>query len=160
MNQKRDPAAYLAEWLERYLKNRDLAFRKINAIKMEGNFVKVESKDKNTTYIIVPFVEDFESALSPVLSEPHKGIAVFNTAKNLAALLRAWNKLSSIDNLIIYFVNPFSNQDKKWIINPKTHHLISDEENLKEGINAMFLTVDETSEEEVRRFVNEEAGRV
>lgn len=152
-----DPTNYLAEWLDRYLRNRDLAFRKILNINTKDNLIIVEGKDKKTTYLILPFVEEFDSALEPILTEQYKGVAVFNTVENLSALLKAWKKLSTIDHLMIYFVNPFSTQEKKWVINPKTHQLISDDASLKEGINSLFLTVDETSKEEVLRKIKEEA---
>jgi hypothetical protein len=150
-----DPTKYLAEWLERYLKNRDLAFRKIISTSIQNDRVIVQGKDKNVTYISAPFINDFETAVAPLLNEKHKGIAVFNTKTNLQALIKSWKKLSTIDNLTIYFVNPFSIQDKKWVINPKTHQMISDEASLKEGINSMFLTVDEITEEEAQRRIKQ-----
>ena len=138
-----DPTQYLAAWLVRYLKNRDLAFRKIVTISTTENQVLVQEKDKNIAYLILPSVDDFEPLLQNLASQVHKGIVVYNTAKNLAALLRSWKKLTSIDHLTIFFVNPFSLQEKRWIIQPKTHHLICDEENLKEVVQSLFGTVDE-----------------
>jgi hypothetical protein len=43
----------------------------------------------------------------------------------------------------MYFVNPESATDKKWMIYPHTHHKISDPSSLKLGLESLFSTVQE-----------------
>ena len=47
-----------------------------------------------------------------------------------------------------------SQLDKKWVLYPKTHAMISDEENLEEGLNSLYLTVEETTEAEVNKIID------
>ncbi|MBW2967457.1 hypothetical protein KY362_03140 [Candidatus Woesearchaeota archaeon] len=146
------PAKYLMDWFSRYIKNRDLVFRKIAAVKEEENKVVVEQKDGRVVHnYIEPFPEDF-AALAAGMPEEHKGIVVYHSKQNFDGIVKAWDKLAGVKNLTIYCINPFSKLDKKWIINPRTHALVSDPESLKEGLKAMFETVDPISKEEVEKL--------
>ena len=66
--------------------------------------------------------------------------------------MKAWNKLILIRNLSLYFVNPFSKQEKRWVINPHLHHKISDAESLELGLNSLFIMVDPITEKEVEEL--------
>ena len=59
-----------------------------------------------------------------------------------------------IKYLVVYFVNPFSKIEKKWIIYPSTHNRISDEASLKPGLRAMFDTVEAISKKEVEKILS------
>jgi hypothetical protein len=140
---------YLEDWFVRYTKNRDLTFRKITEIKEDDNKVIVNHKDgKKQEFIIEPFPAEF-SKTAETIKEEHKGIVVYNTQKNFDMLTSEWKKLSAIKNLAIYFVNPFSKTEKRWIINPYTHSLVSDASSLKQGLSAMFVMVDAITQDEV-----------
>jgi Lhr-like helicase len=143
---------YLLDWFVRYTKNRDLVFRKISEIKEEGNKAIVVQKDgKSIHYYAVPFPEDLEK-IAAGMKEEHKGLIVYNTRENFEKLVKAWKKLSETKNLTIYFVNPFSKLDKKWIINPHVHHSISDSASLKQGLESMYVMVEPTTKEEVEQL--------
>jgi hypothetical protein len=143
---------YLAEWFERFLKNRDLMLRKLSGVKREGANVLAEQKDGVVVhYHVVPFVDDF-SKLIPELKEDNKGLVIYNTKDNFKGMIKAWNELSKLKNFTIYLVNPFSKLDKKWAINPRTHSLISDNESLELGLNSIFETVDQTTKEEIEKL--------
>lgn len=140
---------YLSDWFVRYTKNRDLAFRKIADIKEEENKVTVQHKDgKKQEFVIEPFPAEF-SKVAEAIKEEHKGIVVYNTQKNFDMLIGEWKRISTIKNLAIYFVNPFSKTEKRWIINPYTHSLVSDASNLKQGLSSMFVMVDAITQDEV-----------
>jgi hypothetical protein len=146
------PTKYLLDWFVRYTKNRDIVFRKISDVKEEGNKAIVEQKDgRKIHYHAVPFPEDIEKTAAS-LTEEHKGLVVYNTKENFDNLAKAWKKLAEIKNLTIYFVNPFSKLDKKWIINPQVHNSISDAASLKQGLVSMFMMVDPTTKEDVERL--------
>ena len=120
------PTRYLADWFVRYTKNRDLMFRKISEIKEEGNKIVVEEKTgKKTVYYAEPFPEDF-AKLTEGIKDEHKGLLVYNTQDNFESMIKDWKKLAAVQNLVIYFVNPFSKIEKKWIINPHIHSKISE----------------------------------
>jgi len=143
---------YLADWFSRYTKNRDLLFRKISNITEEDNKVIVEQKDgKKTYYYIEPFPEDL-AGLASSIKEEHKGIVLYNSKDNFDSLLKSWNKLITVKNLSIYFVNPFSKQEKRWVISPAVHHMISDAESLELGLNSMYILVDPITKKEVEEL--------
>jgi hypothetical protein len=60
--------------------------------------------------------------------------------------LKNWSKLITIPKLSVYFVNPFSETDKRWIIFPYTHHQISEQESLSNGLRSLFESVDPIDE--------------
>ncbi|MBW2997258.1 hypothetical protein KY349_02885 [Candidatus Woesearchaeota archaeon] len=148
------PAKYLADWFVRYTKNRDLTFRKISSIKEEGNKVIVEQKDgKKIHYLAEPFPEDF-GKLADSIKEDHKGIVVYNTLDNFESMIKVWKKLAGIPNLTIYFVNPFSKLEKKWIVRPYIHAKISDAESLEQGLNSMYIMVEPISKEDAEKLTS------
>ena len=147
-------ALYLADWFSRYIKNRDLAFRKIEDIKEEpGKVVVYQTDGKQVHYYILPFIDDFSKHLDS-MKEQELGIVTFNTLPAFKALVKDWKLLIEKQSLVIYFINPFSKQEKKWIIRPRTHHLISDEASLKEGLKSLFETVDPADPKEVSTIIS------
>ena len=144
---------YLSEWFSRYMKNRDIAFRKIKDIKSEGDKVIItENSGLVTVYYIIPFIEDFSTIIKG-LEGASLGIVTFNTPEAFDSLLKSWDGLVKLPSLVIYFFNPFSQQEKKWIIRPRTHHMISDEESLKEGLKSLYLTVDPVNKKEIGKII-------
>jgi hypothetical protein len=146
------PTKYLLDWFVRYIKNRDLAFRKISSVKEEGNKVIVENKDgKKIHYYVEPFPEDF-GKLAAGMKEESKGLVIYNTPENFENMIKAWKKLASVPDLTIYFVNPFSKIERRWIIRPHVHDKISDADSLKEGLNSMYIMVSPISKPEVEEL--------
>lgn len=140
--------------MKRFLENRDIFFKKIQEIREEDGKLVVVEKDKNVVYHIIPFISDIDALLDSV-KEDHAGLVVYNTADNFKQMKAAWAKLVKLDDFVLYFVNPFSKTEKRWIIRPKTHHFISDKSGLVAGLKAMFETVEATTEDEVRKIVKD-----
>ena len=144
--------AHLKDWIITYLKNRDLMFRKIESVEQnKGGFdFCIKFKDKEQFFIVQPVMDDISSLLSKFNSEHHFGIAAFNTHENFDFLVRNWGKFAEIKNLSIYFINPFSNLDKKWIIHPYTHNNICEKSALAKGLRAMFDTVEPLTGQQIK----------
>ncbi|MBT5023403.1 hypothetical protein HOK51_10945 [Candidatus Woesearchaeota archaeon] len=151
-----DARKYLVQWLIRYLQNRDLMLKRIKKIEEQGEQVIVEQTDKTTCYYIEPFSSEFIESIQKLESDEfsNKALVVYNTKENFKELLKHWDRLIEIKNLIIFFANPFSRLDKKWMVFPKTHHMISGGE-IKEGLNSLFLTVEETTIKEIEKIVSD-----
>ncbi|MBT7903521.1 hypothetical protein HN587_06685 [Candidatus Woesearchaeota archaeon] len=151
-----NPTDYLSQWLKRYLKNRDIVFHKIQTIEEKEGFVLVEEKTKKIVYYIEPFIKSLKELLLKLESDSteHKGLVFYNTTPNFKELLKHWDEISKIKNLVVYFVNPFSRLEKKWMLFPKTHALISGDD-VHEGLNSLFLTVEETTEDELTKIITE-----
>lgn len=128
-----DTIKTLSDWLVLYLRNRDIMFKKIVSIEEKSNKVVVKYKDKEACFVI-----------QEMLGIPSSDcIVCLNTKENLEFLIKNWEKFSSNKQLCIYFVNPFSKSEKRWILYPATHATIAEAESLKLGLYTMFETVDE-----------------
>ena len=150
-----DPKEFLTEWLVRYLKNKDLLLRSIVSIERdkEGADVFVEFKDKKQHFIVCPFIRDLRTLIQGLDQEKHITWVVFNTAENFRGLLDGWKELAEFRHFSMYFVNPFSTMDKRWIIFPYTHERISDKASLETGLKALFDSVEMLTEKTVLNHI-------
>ena len=82
--------------------------------------------------------------------EPDKATSRSTDWKNLDELYDNWDKYASIVSLKVYFINPSSSLEKKWVISPYVHSKISDKSSLKAGLNALFETVEPVLQENVQ----------
>ena len=147
-------ALYLSDWFSRYIKNRDLAFRKIEDIKQEpGKLIVYQTDGKIIHYYIIPFIEDFKKHLTD-MKEQDLGIITYNTPSAFNSLIKEWKNIIEKPSLVIYFINPFGKEEKKWILRPRTHHLISDQDSLKEGLRAIYETVDPVDPKEISKIIS------
>jgi len=123
----------LVEWIENYLKNRDLTLRKIVSMKVDekGNSIDVKFKDKAVKHQISPVLS--EQTLSGAGS---RVIVCLNSKDNFDFLIKNWSKISKIKDFSMLFVNLKHND--KWLINPYVHSMIADPESLESGLKTMF----------------------
>lgn len=138
----------LKEWTIQFIKNKDIIQKKILEIKDNGNTLEVIFKDnKRQLLFIQPDVKLVEVA--DALEQSTKDSMMFvsivclNKRINLQELIKNWQRIVDFPQLSMYFVNPESATDKKWMIYPHTHHKISDPSSLKLGLESMFSTVQE-----------------
>jgi hypothetical protein len=142
------------DWVISFLKNKDLIHRKIIDVSTQGQpyDARITYKDKTQVVMVLPTLDDFE-ALKQRLNDSHILIAALNNKDNLSFLLSHWKELVSFKNLCMYFINPFSTIDKKWIIFPYTHNRICDESSLRQGLTSLFEGVEAVSEEEIEEKI-------
>jgi hypothetical protein len=145
----------LEDWITNFLKNKDIIKREIQNIEKQEGKIIITYTTKKQICLIVPFIENFGFILKEISNkEYYFSLIVFNTQENFDIIVSNWNKLTDKPKLSIYFVNPFSKTDKKWIIFPCTHNLISDKSALKVGLLSLFNTVEVLTEEEVRKILS------
>lgn len=148
---------FLKSWILEYIKNRDLITRQIVTIKEETKHVDIfiEYKDKKQVIVVQPQILDIENTLIRInsakndLDAIHSAIVLLNSKENLKTVLDAWEKITEDTHLSFYFVNPFSNTNKIWIVYPSTHNKISTKSTLK----VLFDTVEETSVETIKERI-------
>jgi len=158
----------LTEWIIHFFKNKDLILKKIESIKEneQGFDVYIKFKDslnskssncyesqirkKEQFFIIEPSIVNVKKKLSRFDTQRHFGLVILNTNNNLDILVNNWKDFVNIKNLCIYFVNPFSKLDKKWIIYPHTNNNICEEVSLEKGLKSMFGMVEPLSESQIR----------
>jgi len=144
----KDSAKVLKEWIIEYIKNKDIFTRSIKNIKQSNNEIIVEHTNKVHIFIVVPFIDKIESIIQKIgASSEFISLVIFNSKDNLNTVIKNWEKLSKNPKFSVYFVNPFSNLEKKWIIFPSTHSLISSGPSLKKGLLALFSTVEEVKKD-------------
>jgi predicted lipase len=137
----------LKEWVVSYVKHRDMITKSIVNIKEDQDKVIVKFKDKEKVFLIMPIVND--SVIEKINKDKNTGIIILNSKENLGFLIDNWKKLVKFENLKFFFVNPFSEPDKKWFISPYIHNKICDEDSLKLGLKTMFETVETITEKEI-----------
>ena len=144
--------SYLVEWTIDYLKNKDAFLKQIELIEKnkDGFDVYVKFKEKEQFFIVKPVIEDNDKLLSGFDENRNFGLVVFNTKNNFNLLIKDWGKFVKFKKLCIYFVNPFSQLDKRWVIFPYTHNNICEKGALEKGLRAMFEMVDPLTEEAIK----------
>ena len=138
---------FLREWAVSYVNHRDMLTKNIINIKEEQDKVIVKFKDKEQIFLIRPTADD--SVIQGINKDKNIGIIMLNSKENLDFLMNKWNKLIKFDKLTIFFVNPFSELEKKWFISPYVHNKICDKDSLKLGLKTMFETVESITEKEI-----------
>ncbi len=131
---------YLQDWFKLFLENRDLMLRKIVKITEHKGKLDFEFKDKRQIFMIFPNLE--ECNVADLEDIENIGIVTFNTEENLKWLIKRWDGLARITTLVVYFVNPFSQLDKRWIVHPHTHNKICESDSLAQGLRSMFEMVE------------------
>ncbi len=129
----------LGRWLVDFLRFRDSFTKSITAIDEKGSEVVVRRKAGDEKYLISPDLSDVISKLK----DTPAAIVTLNTRFNLKHLLQNWHALAKFPRLTIYFVNPDSATEKKWIIRPSLHDKVADDDALGPGLESIFSTVEE-----------------
>ena len=143
---------FLANWTKEYLKSKNTVTKSLVSVEEKGTELVARFKDREQRIVIAPFMNSFAEVLGELTKNPemHLAVVTFNSEKSFKALLENWKELVKHRNFNIYFVNPFSQLDKRWIIFPFTHAKICDEDSLELGLKSMFEMVDRISEEEAK----------
>jgi len=140
----------LVDWTFNYLKNKYLYLKRIEVIEKnkKGFDIYVKFKDREQFFVVQPVIEDIDGVFSKFDSEKHFGLVVLNTKGNLDILVKNWKEFVKFKHLCVYFVNPSSKLDKKWIIYPYTHNNICEKDALEKGLNSMFEMVEPLNEKD------------
>lgn len=154
---------FLADWLVKFLRNRDVISKNIESVEENINkhYLYVKYKDRVQIFLVFPFLDGSEDAIKKIeeikkeFTGSNISLVMYNERRNFEFMVKNWQKLAEEDKLSIYFVNPFSMLDKRWIIFPKTHESITEREALKKGLNALFESVEEITEENLRKKLKE-----
>ncbi len=147
-----DPKQYLIQWVEHFTKNKDVFLKSIISIYKNNKEcdILIKHKHKEHFFFVEPFLKDLKKIIDKLKKINNwTTLVIVNNNNNLKIIKQNWKTLVNIGpKFAIYFVNPFSELDKKWIIFPSTHHKIADKESFEKGLKSMFMMVDEISEKE------------
>jgi len=149
-----DETKYLAEWITHFLKNRNVVFKTIESIEAHAEFdLWIKHKDREQFVICAPALNT--EVAKKLEAEKHILIVSFSTEENFQFLLENWKQLAQYPKLTLYFINPQSEPDKKWIISPYVHNRIADNASLKMGLRAMFETVMPLTKERIKSLIKQ-----
>lgn len=128
----------LNQWALIDVKNKDLFHKRIASIKEEEETFTVTQNDlKIIVYSAMPELKEVGKIKELKKNDSDLTIVALNNKENLDFLLKNWKQFSEIKGLSFWFVNPLSNMDKKWVINPHVHSKICDDESLEIGLRAI-----------------------
>jgi hypothetical protein len=132
----------LASWITEYVKSRDVMTRQITAIRQneQNADVVVEGTVKSQFIIVQPALSDLGRL--EALKDKHVVLVTANTKENLDFLIGHWQDFIKYRHLSVYFVNPNSSMDKRWIIFPATHDAITERRALRKGLESLYATVE------------------
>jgi len=129
----------LIDWAENYFKSRDAYEKKIMDIKKNDNILEIQYKDKLLKIISSNNLSDIDIGNFIIIT--------LNNRRNVDYLASNWKKFADFNLLKIYFINPLSTTEKKWIITPFIHDKVCDSSSLRQGLLSMFETVEPLTEE-------------
>lgn len=136
MSEKRDEI--ILEWAKHYYKHRDTIFRKIDNMEQSPDKLTIMYKD-GSVEVVLPSPDLEKVDLSKI--NPLTTVVTLNTKGNFNVLVDKWKQFAAAKDLKIIFFNSKSELEERWIIKPYFHNKIADEKSLKQGLKAMFETV-------------------
>jgi len=144
---------YLKDWTKHYFTNKDVIQKSILEIIPNDQGLLIKKQDKEVLIIIKPDLQDLEALLADKDKTGHYTLILLNNKHNFDKVNEAWNNIKMFPFLTIYFVNPFSETEHKWIIQPHVHEKVSDRTTFKTGLKTMFDTVPEISVSDLQRKI-------
>lgn len=142
---------FLVDWTKLYIKHKDIVNKGIEIISQNKDFdLTVKYKDKEEFYMIEPFIKDIDKIIQKLNKDKTITLVVFNSKENFDFILDNWKTFIDLPHFKVIFVNPFSELDKKWVIQPYMHHKVCDESSLKLGLKSMFDMVTPINEATIK----------
>lgn len=132
--------APLKEWIKNYLKNRDVVKNEILEFSKGDWSDLIVKKINGDLFVIIS--EELNENLKPRLREENTVVVCLNTKKNVDFLINNWAFFAKFKSLALFFVNPDSKTETKWILYPYTHNFIADQKTLASGIKSMAENVE------------------
>jgi len=163
--------SFVVDWSIRFLENKDAIKGEIDNIEKntrkptdgsepvsgttsggkDGFDFIINYKDK-TKYFIVSLTLD-NSIFSKLKNDGYNGIFTLNNSTNIRFIVSNWKQLVEFKFLNIYFINPFSDSDKVWVICPYIHDKVCDKTSLEAGLESMSETVNPIGSEELNNKI-------
>lgn len=134
----------LLDWITIFIQSKDAYVGDLVNIKKATEFDLIAIyNNKEENIIVLPQIKNFDEFYEKLKKDVMIIIVVPNTKENFEIILENWKRLIDFDKLTIYFVNPDSQTETKWVIKPHMHNKISDDRSLKTGLETMFKSVQE-----------------
>lgn len=138
----------LKEWTVAFISAKDAIKQQLLSID-EAKPVHAKYKDnKMQDYFILEKLDDLHEVFAAAKKSDSNGlysvhVVCYNSEHNLKQLILRWKECALHQRLFFYFVNPDSQTETKWVINPWLHSRVSDDKNIELGLRSMFSMVEE-----------------
>lgn len=163
--------SFIVDWSIRFLENKDTIKGEIVNIEKdarkltdgsepvsgtasggkEGFDFIINYKDKIKYFIVSLTLES--NIINRIKNGSYYGIFTLNNSTNIRFIVSNWKQLVEFRFLNIYFVNPFSDSDKVWLICPYIHDKICDRTSLESGLKSMAEMVNPIGLEELNNKI-------
>ena len=131
--------ARMKEWIVAYLKHKDVIRKSITSIEEKDDHVLVTYKDGKELALVVSHLDDAPAVLKRLGKHTERAVLLvtLNTKKNLSALIAHWKQFAALKTLKVFFINPDTQGEQKWIIAPYVHNSIADSASLRSGLASL-----------------------
>lgn len=136
-----DAEKFLLDWAENFFVSKDAFVKKITSIEHNDGLLIIYYKDKTERIKVATHLDTLTDIEKVSL------VITLNNRRNMDYLVKEWSRLAQLPELRIYFINPFSSTEKKWVINPSVHQKICEPDSLKIGVISLFESVEPLTEE-------------
>ncbi|MFH1589995.1 MAG: hypothetical protein ABIB43_05495 [archaeon] len=124
----------LKQWTIFFVKNKDILKNSLQGYEDKENPLVFKFSDKIHKYLVLDALDD---SVFPFIKESDfKSVVCKAKNENLKFLIDNWNSFKDVEYLDFVFADVVSN--KRWIINPKIHSRICDEDSLVLGLKTMY----------------------
>jgi hypothetical protein len=146
--------SYMTEWIIHYLRNKDIVAKNIISIDIVSDGLLVKYKNSEQFYKLLPSIVDCNEIIQKIKEHLNLALVLLNSRDNFQIITQNWKRFIDFPQFTILFINPFSQLDTKWIINPYIHNKICDNASLLTGLKSIFGTVEPISEDQFKRLVS------
>ena len=147
--------SYMVEWTINYLKNKDLFAKNIVSIERHNDELCVKFKKGEQFYLMLPTIHDVDELIQKIREKRNLAVIVLNSKENFQLITQNWKRFIDFEQFTIFFINPFSNLDRKWILCPYVHNKICDDASLVNGLKSIFSTVEMITEEQLHNLISD-----
>ncbi|MCF7798693.1 hypothetical protein K9M74_02215 [Candidatus Woesearchaeota archaeon] len=106
----------------------------VNMQETNEELIITEKKEQKTYFV----AETLQELLNKKAKQKTY-LVCLNSKENIKTLIKNWNILIKRKEVTILFAHPENNE--VWLINPTTHHNITEKESLEEGITALHTSI-------------------
>ena len=147
---------YIVSWTIDFERHRDIIQKDIQSIDKDTKECDliISYKDKKRYIMAKASLDNIETLNKFATEKKSLTFITINSQENITFLIDNWKKLIQSMDFTIIFINPFSESEKRWMIKPYIHNMITEKESLQTGIKAMASTVDFITEKEMLGLIN------
>jgi hypothetical protein len=142
----------LKEWAVAFIRGKDAIKQQLVSIDERATLLAKYKDNKVQEFFAKEQIDDLHDVFAAAKKSDADAlysvhVVCYNTEHNLKQLIFHWKECAQHQRLFVYFVNPQSQTETKWVVNPWLHSRVSDDKKLETGLKSMFSMVEEWKKE-------------